>query len=72
MTAITANKRTSASVTSNLSSENFLRWISKKYFTRVSVIFSSGPVFSIDNFRKLGDTRYYSQTLQFCVVITMA
>ena len=39
--------------------------------TRVSAFFRVGLWFRLINFRKLRDAHYYSETLQFCVVITV-
>ena len=61
------DKGTPTSVTSTLSSEIFLRWISKKYFPRVSAFSRVGLCFRLIDFCQLGDLRYYSQTLQFQV-----
>ena len=56
------NKGIPASVTSTLSSEIFLRWITKNYLTPVSAFSRVVLCFQLINFRKLGDARYYSQT----------
>ena len=47
-----SNKGTPASVTSTLSSEIFLRWISKKYLTCVTAFSRVGLCFQLINFRK--------------------